>query len=165
MKYDLRFMNKTEKKSGFTLVELLVVIAIISILTIISVSSFRNAQIKAKDAQRKADLNNLSKALMMYYNDNGKFPAKIAVQFGNESVGLTGTNGIIYMRKVPKDPINTTTYKYVYEVNTGLNEFNLFANLENTTDLQCKDNQFVTVSEGTFCYGISSPNSVVKNWQ
>jgi len=52
-------------KKGFTLIELLVVVAIISILTIISVSQFNTAKIKARDTQRKADIDSVAKALIL----------------------------------------------------------------------------------------------------
>ena len=124
------------RRAGFTLVELLVVISIISILTMISVSSFRNAQIKSRDAQRKSDLDGLSKALMMYYNDNGKFPPTI--DFGNESTGLVDPNNstTIYMRKIPKE-LRSGWPIYVYEVSGSLKSYNLFVNLENRNDGQC----------------------------
>jgi len=153
-----------KNKKGFTLIELLVVISIIGILTIISASSFRNAQIKSRDAQRKSDLSGLSKALMMYYNDNGRFPSENVVEFGNVEVGLTGTNEIVYMRKIPEDPENISPYKYVYKVNTtDFKEFNLFSNLENTNDSQCQETPYLVDGE-EYCYGVSSPNTIVKNW-
>ena len=152
------------KKTGFTLIELLVVISIMGILTIISVSSFVNAQIKARDSQRKSDLDGLSKALMMYYGDNGFFPDLTSDEiFGNEDVGLTGTDAIIYMRKTPLDPRNSSPYDYVYKTDGTFREFNLFANLENKSDSQCKEVPYV-VDGIEYCYAVSSPNTVVKNW-
>jgi len=58
-----------KRNFGFTLIELLVVISIISILTIISVSQFNTAKIKARDTQRKADIDSVGKALNSYYAD------------------------------------------------------------------------------------------------
>lgn len=153
-----------KNKLGFTLIELLIVISIIGILTIISASSFRNAQIKAKDAQRKSDLDGLSKALMMYYSDNGIFPNLTDLQlFGNKTVGLTGINGIVYMRETPKDPKDVLPYKYVYKIDPTFKSFNLFANLENKQDSQCGAGYSVGTGT-TYCYGVTSPNAVVKNW-
>lgn len=142
------------KKRGFTLVELLVVISIMSILTIISVASFVNAQTKARDSQRKSDLDGLSKALMMYYNDYGIFPA--TVNFGNSSTGFTGSGGIIYMRKIPIE-IRAGWLPYVYLTNSSGTTFNLFANLENKKDSQCK----LPPYSNNYCYGVASPNTIV----
>lgn len=156
--------------NGFTLVELLVVIAIISILTIISLASFTSAQTKAKDSQRKSDLEALSKALMMYFNDNGKFPEEDIINdnWGNSTVGFTGSGGIVYMRKIPEDPKSVSPYIYDYEVSDDRKYFNLFANLENKKDGQClldsDDKGEWEINSDDYCYGISSPNEVVKNW-
>ncbi len=173
MKNDLRFMNKTKKKNhtksfafrragGFTLVELLMVIIIIGIVSLLSASSYRTAQIKSRDTERKANLNALHKSLMMYYNDTGSFPNLASDRlFGNSAVGLTGANGIIYMRETPKDPKDSGDYKYVYKTDGKM--FNLFANLENKKDSQCKTAPY-QVSGVNYCYGLSSPNAIVKNW-
>jgi type II secretion system protein G len=161
MIYELRFMNKIKKRKGFTLIELLVVISIIGILTIISLASFVNAQIKARDAQRKSDLEQVSKALMLYYSDTGTFPSEVDFIFGNEDPGFVGGT-VIYMRKTPLDPKNTSIYTYKYKTNGS--SFNLFANLENTKDSQC-NGHYTIVGVGTsYCYGLASPNTVVKNW-
>lgn len=155
-------MNKLIKKTGFTLVELLVVISIIGILTMISVSSYSSAQIKARDSERKSNLDAVSKALMLYYNDNGYFPNLTSDQiFGNSSVGLTGANAIVYMRETPIDPKNVDEYVYRYVVSPSGISFNLFANLENKKDSQCSGGYSVNGIGYTFCYGVSSPNTVV----
>lgn len=153
-----------KKKKGFTLIELLVVISIIGILTIVSASSFRNAQVKSRDSQRKTDLDSISKALMMYYNDTGSFPdLEVYELFGDED-GFIGNNNVIYMRKTPKDPVNTGTYRYVYKFDAATKVFNLFANLENKNDPQCKADPYYSVDGQDYCYGVSSPNAVVTNW-
>ena len=146
-------------KLGFTLVELLVVIAIIAILSVVSLASFTRVQIKARDTQRKSDLTAISKALMMYYNDYGFFPDTF--EFGNVDVGFTGANQQIYMRENPIDPKDNDGWKkYVYEVSLSKTSFNLFADLENKDDGQCK-NPAYDVNGKTYCYGVSSPNTVV----
>ena len=149
-----------KNKKGFTLVELLVVISIIGILTVISLASFTSAQVKARDAQRKSDLEQMSKALMLYYSDTGTFPATFG--FGNDDPGFVSDDGnTIYMRKTPQDPKYPSS-SYIYK--TDGNSFNLFANLENTKDSQClaDNNDGKRMVNGTYyCYGIASPNTVV----
>jgi len=147
---------------GFTLVELLVVISIISILSVISVTSYKTAQIKARDAVRKSDLIEVSKALMLYYADNSKFPDSL--EFGNSEVGFTGADGTVYMRETPQDP-SYPIQAYVYK--TNISTFNLFTNLENKDDSDCKKylNLYLYIVDGKrYCYGVSSPNTILRDW-
>jgi prepilin-type N-terminal cleavage/methylation domain-containing protein len=157
-------INKIKIVNGFTLVELLVVIAIIGILTTIASASYAGVQKKARDAERKSNLHALSNALVMYFNDNGVFPALTSEQiFGT---GLTGASGVVYMKETPIDPKEgTRNFTYVYKYSADQKEFNLFANLENTNDPQCSGHHYTITGIGaTFCYGISGPNTVVRNW-
>lgn len=57
----------TQCKRGFTLIELLVVITIIAILSIIGITIFTSVQKGARDARRKADIENISRALEVNY--------------------------------------------------------------------------------------------------
>ena len=159
---------KNKNIFGFTLVELLVVISIIGILTMIGAVAYSGAQKKARDTQRKTELDALSKALIMYYNDHGVFPALDSSSFFSSTV-LTGgddKSDIVYLAKMPEDPKNTgeLIYVYKYDKNTD-KQFNIFANLENKSDSQCVSPGYSVAGVGTtFCYGVSSPNRTLKNW-
>lgn len=52
---------------GFTLVELLVVIAILAILGVFGIMVFTGAQAKSRDAKRKADIQQMSKAMESHF--------------------------------------------------------------------------------------------------
>lgn len=58
------------KKRGFTLLELLVVIGIIALLVSFAAVSYNAAQVRTRDARRKADLNSVKEALEQYYASN-----------------------------------------------------------------------------------------------
>ena len=60
---------------AFTLIELLVVIAIIGLMSTIAVVSLGSARIQAADTKRKAELVQISKALELYYSNNGAYPS------------------------------------------------------------------------------------------
>ena len=72
-------MRRVFSKRGFTLIELLVVIAIIGILASVVLVSLNSARSKARDAQRKSDITNISLALEMYYDDQStpQYPAAL----------------------------------------------------------------------------------------
>lgn len=163
-------------KKGFTLVELLVVIAIISILTIITVSQFATAKKKANDVARKGDLSALSKALLMYYADYGKFPTS-----SNGLVHVTDNGGkdiswggefsdnsaqkYVYMKVMPSEKI-LKNIQYCYVSDPSGTKFGLFAMLENTTDSQCSTNGVVNVYSHcgtTYCFAYVSPNISVTD--
>ena len=61
--------------SGFTLIELLIVVAIIGLLTAILMPIFQEAIQKAKQKGTMADIQSLTKAIMMYVSDHGSAPA------------------------------------------------------------------------------------------
>jgi prepilin-type N-terminal cleavage/methylation domain-containing protein len=67
--------DKTPNKNkGFTLIELLVVISIIGLLASVVLASLNTARAKARDAKLLSELNTLTTALGLYYNDHGSYP-------------------------------------------------------------------------------------------
>ena len=138
--------RKIDSRSGFTLIELTLVIAIIGILVTMVVGSFMASIRKSRDLERKANLNQISKSLEMFYADRGRYPAK----------GLNGTisacddyaapndctpnakwsvmNGaqeILYMALLPTDP---RSGRYYYDTDANGTYYQLYANLENQDD-------------------------------
>lgn len=109
--------NKNHQKTlGFTLIELLVVVAIIGLLSSVVLISLNTARSKARDAKRIADVNQIGKALEIYYNDNAGYPAALA--------DLT-SGAVIYIGTIPAAPTpadnpigstacDTTTNTYTY---------------------------------------------------
>jgi prepilin-type N-terminal cleavage/methylation domain-containing protein len=67
---------------GFTVVELLIVIVVIGILAALVLNSFAGVQAKARDTQRKTDINAIATQLEACYNDtcNGTYPSLAALQ-------------------------------------------------------------------------------------
>lgn len=63
-----------KNRAGFTLVELLIVIVVIAILASISVVAYNGIQARARDAQRKHDIQTIARALELYYIDHGQYP-------------------------------------------------------------------------------------------
>ena len=149
--------------------ELLVVIAIISILTVITVSQFETARKKARDAQRKGDINSVSKALLMYYADYNKFPKKSAinsllVMSPGEANEFKDDQQYIYMKVMPRES-RSGWAPYCYEVDdTNPTKFAIYTMLENTADSDCHLKDGLPLYQdkcGThdYCFAITSPNA------
>ena len=70
------FTRTNSKKSlgGFTIVELLIVIIIIGILAALVIVTYRGIQQKARDTERKTDINALHGQLEAYSAETGKYP-------------------------------------------------------------------------------------------
>jgi len=163
--------------NGLTLIELLVVIVIMGVISTIGFGQYRKSQLKARDAQRKGDLDNIARALEMYYNDHESFPGDsddsgfIEVDTGDGAVddlawGETfETTEVVYMKTLPEDP--NDDYSYCYESDAQGSFFKLFAILENTDDADFYGDPS-DPSSGYSCggdqyyrYGISSSNTTL----
>lgn len=71
--------KKIKIQIGFTIVELLIVVIIIGILAGIVLLSYRGADLKAQDAKRRVDINNVMLSLELYaVQNNDTFPATTA---------------------------------------------------------------------------------------
>ena len=124
---------------GFTLIELLVVISIIGILAALIMVNFNAARERARDAQRKSDLDQIKKALRMYYNDNNMYPAASSGKISGCTPSQTFDWGsqfacvsMVYMKRLSQDPSAGKTYYYA-QTSSG-QDFCLWATLENKSD-------------------------------
>lgn len=143
-------IKEMENKSfGFTLVELLVVIAILGLLSTIGLMSFRNAQIKGRDAQRKNDLGQIQKAFEMYLSDHQSYPDSLPTS--GEAWKDPDQEETVYMKEFPQDP------KFgAYGYNSDGSQYIISAILENEQDPQIKQ---VGYPGCDLCnYAVTSPN-------
>ena len=112
-------MNKKQKQSGFTLIELLIVLGIVSLIASMLITSLNQTRVRSRDTKRKADLNQLVKALELYYNTNNGYPSTAGVWWaatgGCGGVhGYSGATGYIpnlapgSLGTLPRDPLATT---------------------------------------------------------
>lgn len=73
------------KQKGFTLIELLVVIAILGILSVISFVTLDTVRAKARDTKRISEINQVTKALEVYFTEHGHYPYFTNTAYANES--------------------------------------------------------------------------------
>lgn len=147
-------MNIYENKNkAFTIIELLVVIAIIAVLAAIVITNVSGYVAKARDDRRIVDLQNIRKALEMYYADNGFYPPSSCgydcngyyVSYSFSSWATLENYLKPYLSSLPKDPINSNCapwsigdcYSYTYG-NVG--RYTYVSQYDLTGRLEVKDN-------------------------
>lgn len=135
-------------KKGFTLLELMIVIAIIGLLALIILASVGQARAKGRDAHRIKSVKEIDKAIGLYYDDNGHYPAENTARSGSTvatDVCAKGERGdanwcLLMTDLAPyypggfKDPSGDgqTTYRFYYDSDTadGNSTYGLMAMLE-----------------------------------
>ncbi len=117
------------KQSGFTIVELLIVIVIIGILATLVIVTFSGVQQKARDSERKTDINAIAGQLEAGYANKGYYPDAAGL---NDDAVRSGLEIRLDLKALadPKDPDSqsvvaatdtsvpslpaTPTYRYYY---------------------------------------------------
>jgi len=63
-----------KKNSGFTIIELLIVIIVIGILATLVIVTYNGIQQKARNTERKTDINAIQGQIEAYFAQNAKYP-------------------------------------------------------------------------------------------
>jgi prepilin-type N-terminal cleavage/methylation domain-containing protein len=160
-------------KKGFTLIELLVVIAIIGLLSTIAVVSFRNANDKAKNAKKMADMRTVMSALEMYNTDNGGYPA-IPATPDNTWAGVSELLTNYMQGGLPTSPDETATTATHYQLCVDSGRYLLRATVSSTVAIDgdvdgaatwaggscvVSGGSVVDPTAGTFCGPISGADT------
>lgn len=125
-----------QRQSGFTIVELLIVIVIIGILATLVIVTFSGVQQKARDSERKTDINALAGQLEAAYANNGYYPGlggfnnaakrtSLEIRLDEKALADPKTPGATGVTagaaSVPTERPATPTYVYYYTT-TGCTE-------------------------------------------
>lgn len=114
------------RKNGFSLIELLVVTTIIVILAAVGMVSFTSAGRNARNGKRKADMETVRQALVLYRADMSSYPTGSYTAM----VGTLSSPSNSYLSQpTPQDP-KYATMQYSY--NPTANGFCLCATIEGT---------------------------------
>lgn len=119
-----KLLPKFVTPKGFTLVELLVVVSIIAVLSVIGITVFSGVQKNARDARRKADIDQISKAWEAHYSTTTPFYPTLS-------------GGWFSSGSIPKDP-KGTDYS---GIGTNTDTYNVCATLEDASTYCLKNQQ------------------------
>jgi len=151
------------KQRGFSLIELVIVMAILAILLIISMMSWRRQMEKARDAQRKEDLQRISLAFEEYFSDFGCYPAAdILNNCGGEELKP-------YLDKIPCDPASGEPYQYIVDEDNPAcyEDYRILAMMSNEDDLAIAglgcNSELGCGYDGSYNFGVSSKNVAVTS--
>ena len=121
------------KESGFTIVELLIVVVVIGILAAIVTVAYTGISASSRDSARKADISTLSKAIELYYVDNGRYPmwGGWCTQISHPTYTASFQAAIQpYLSKLVLDPQFEATYQDYFYRRINDNSYYLYAELE-----------------------------------
>jgi len=125
------------------------VVGVLVVIVAVSGIQLKLGQMKTRDAQRKADVELVGRALTVYLEDHRILPMADAGRvvgcgyLGGEACEWDGgpmidNEGVVYLKKMPIDPFNYRGWKYVYEVSPDGQKFKVSAALENCrSGVQC----------------------------
>lgn len=127
------YMNSS--KSGFTLLELMIIIIILGVLAALVSGNFITSLKKGRDARRKTDLNQVQKALEMFYEDKKMYPDPDGFSGSTSKFCETSACAAsekVYMFRIPIDPSSGT---YTFTIDASRQSYRLYACLENTEQI------------------------------
>lgn len=107
---------RNSSRRGFTIVELLIVVVVIAILAAVTIVAFNGVVSRSQDSRRQDDAQAITKALQLYYIDNGSYPTSSGSTTINNFWSTTADASWAnlqsqlskYISTLPTDPANIT---------------------------------------------------------
>lgn len=120
--------KKSSRQFGFTMIELLITISIVATLALAFLLLSRTQMNRARDADRKADLQKIKTVFEEYYNDNNCYPPPTILD------ACGGTALEPYLDAIPCDPSTNEPYLYLPISGNQCKGYRLFAQLLDVND-------------------------------
>lgn len=130
-----KLLRTRKNQKGFTLVELLIAITILAILAVIGVTTYSGLQTNARNARRRADVDQIAKSIEVHYNQSTN-------QFCTGAAGTYCAPAANWYSggTIPVDPGNGASYTGLPA--NGVTTFTACATLETTpASTYCRSNQ------------------------
>lgn len=116
--------------------DLLFVVSVVLVVYAVSAFQLKTGEMKTRDVQRKADVEQVGRALNAYASDHsGLYPNVVCGEYtpcvwGNSKI--VDSDGVVYLKDLPKDP--SEKREYVYQVSFDKHAFKIYVALENLSD-------------------------------
>lgn len=114
---------------GFSLIEVLIVVAILGILIVLTMFFIQRHLMRARDTQRKSDLDKIRTAWEEYYNDNRCYPPP------HHLLNCGSTSLSPYLKTIPCDPLTKQGYLYQSLAGDYCAGYRILVRLEVETDV------------------------------
>ncbi len=145
-----------KKIDGISTIEVLIMIVILALLLTATMFGIKRHLAKARDAKRKGHLNDIRNAFAHYYDDNGCYPPRGAL----EDCGVPDASHPLdsYLDVIPCDPVTGQPYAYyVLDRGSGPNPCIGYRVLTNLADDSDPKIERVGCSFDTGCGGATDP--------
>jgi len=107
------------RSSGFTIIELLIVIVVIAILAGLVLNAFGNIQARARDTERRNDINAIHTQLELYYTDNDTYPDALSDLDNLNAEALVAPNDDETYTYTPSEDNSSYTLSAALEAEDG----------------------------------------------
>ncbi len=161
-------------KRGFTLIELMIVVSVIGLVLSLTVFGFQRSRASSRDAKRKADLETLKSALVIYKADNGVYPSTGGAWWGVSVNGgsrtTSGANAYIpgltpnYIGELPTDPLGNTSGWSGYLYRSNGQQFKILSHSTGPESFPAVGQPYYDPIRSTWAIMVCSAEPACSNW-